>query len=304
MKKLMTLTVGVPASGKTTWAEKYCEETGAININRDDIRRAMFKFKAWSDYEFNKVNEGEVTKESRRLFLNALGKGQEVVVSDTDINPTFRNQLVSIGKEFDYEVEFKYFHITEKEAIERDANRPNSVGKKVIRTMYRNLMSDKDAVEQIIRPYFRDLVHNHPNASRHDKLYVVDIDGTVAQMTDRKPYDWHRVGEDLPRPAVINTIESLWRDSAGIVFVSGRDGVCYDETLKWLEYNVNFDLFHLYMRAEKDQRPDWIVKYELLLQLMDDGCGIPTAFFDDRNQVVDAMRGIGMNVFQVAEGDF
>lgn len=26
-------TIGVSASGKTTWAEQFCKETGAVNIN-------------------------------------------------------------------------------------------------------------------------------------------------------------------------------------------------------------------------------------------------------------------------------
>ena len=30
------------------------------------------------------------------------------------------------------------------------------------------------------------------------KTWIVDIDGTVAIMGDRSPFDWARVGEDLP----------------------------------------------------------------------------------------------------------
>ena len=35
------ITLSFPASGKTTWAEAFCAETGAVHISRDDIRRTL-----------------------------------------------------------------------------------------------------------------------------------------------------------------------------------------------------------------------------------------------------------------------
>ena len=39
------------------------------------------------------------------------------------------------------------------------------------------------------------------------QTWIVDIDGTVAIMGDRSPFDWARVGEDLPKSPVITVVE-------------------------------------------------------------------------------------------------
>jgi hypothetical protein len=57
------------------------------------------------------------------------------------------------------------------------------------------------------------------------------------------------------------------------------------------------------MRAEKDYRKDSIVKVELLEQIRKDFAN-PWLWVDDRQQVVDAIRGEGIRVLQVAPGDF
>ena len=57
------------------------------------------------------------------------------------------------------------------------------------------------------------------------------------------------------------------------------------------------------MRAEKDNRSDAIVKVELLNDIQRD-YGWPYIWFDDRQQVVDAIRQQGVRVVQVAPGNF
>lgn len=57
------------------------------------------------------------------------------------------------------------------------------------------------------------------------------------------------------------------------------------------------------MRPAGDHRQDNIVKVELLAEIRKD-FGNPFLWFDDRNQVVDAIRAEGVRVLQVAPGDF
>ncbi len=67
------------------------------------------------------------------------------------------------------------------------------------------------------------------------------------------------------------------------------------------DFGVRFD--KLFMRSEKDYRADNIVKVELLAQIREQ-FGEPYLWFDDRKQVVDAIRAEGVRVLQVAPGDF
>jgi hypothetical protein len=56
------------------------------------------------------------------------------------------------------------------------------------------------------------------------------------------------------------------------------------------------------MRAA-DMRKDSVVKQELFERFVRDKYNI-SFILDDRQQVVDMWRGLGLTVFQVAEGDF
>lgn len=138
---------------------------------------------------------------------------------------------------------------------------------------------------------------------------IVDIDGTLALREGprpRRPYDWHRVGEDAPNRPVIATVEALAAAGHRIVFLSGRASVpgCREDTRDWLERHLDFDgEIELYMRAEGDHRRDAIVKRELFEAHLADRDIL--CVIDDRDQVVRMWRDeLKLPCFQVADGDF
>jgi hypothetical protein len=131
---------------------------------------------------------------------------------------------------------------------------------------------------------------------------IVDIDGTLAHMNDRSPYDWHRVGEDTVDEN-IKHIMKLEASHGLVIVLSGRDGSCYNETRQWL-YDNKVPYSHLFMRDPGDMRPDWIIKHELFQQNIA-GKYYVRYCLDDRDQVVDLWRNkLGLPTYQVAEGDF
>lgn len=137
-----------------------------------------------------------------------------------------------------------------------------------------------------------------------NRAVLVDIDGTLALRTgDRSPYDWDRVGEDEPNPPVIELVRVI--RAAGqhrIILMSGRDESCRWQTEMWLDaQQVPYD--ELYMRTEKDNRKDSIVKEELHRKHVEGRYDVAWVV-DDRQQVVQMWRSLGLTVFQCAEGDF
>ena len=116
--------IGVPASGKTTWTAEFLvgHSSTWVEVNRDNIR-FNHKKKDWTAYKFNKENERKVTEEHTRQLETAAALGLNVIVSDTNLNEKFRNELVQRLENLGYEVEFKVFHIELEEAWKRDANR-------------------------------------------------------------------------------------------------------------------------------------------------------------------------------------
>lgn len=278
---------GLPASGKSTYARELVKNNGFVRVNKDDLR-AMLHNSKWS-----KGNEKQVLRLRDHIIVDCLTNGRSVVVDDTNLNPIHAQTLSSLAKSFDADFEQKFFDVPIAECIKRDLQRPVSVGERVIRQQY-NQWLRKAPQTPIYDPTLPPVI-------------LCDIDGTLAHMGTRSPYDWKNVGNDNIDYTVLQILEVY----AGapldvrpqIIMLSGRDGVCRPETQAWLDQH---DVPHnaLLMREPDDNRKDNIVKREIYEREI---AGKYNVLFvlDDRDQVVDMWRNeLGLKVLQVAEGDF
>ena len=140
MKKAY-VTVGVSASGKSTWAREKAKETDAQIIERDCIRKAML-IKAgishdldWSQWRYGW--ERDVTRTWEGLLESAIQSNRNIIVSDTNLNENRRATLIHALAEAGFEVEEKVFDIPLQTAIRRDRSRGlRSVGQDVIMKQY------------------------------------------------------------------------------------------------------------------------------------------------------------------------
>jgi hypothetical protein len=157
--------------------------------------------------------------------------------------------------------------------------------------------------------------HDTGGASRKSdakRCYLFDIDGTVANLDHRLPYiarkpkDWQKffasVNRDLPILHIVELARDLAEAGVPIVYVSGRSDECRADTLAWLSTH-DLPMGPLYMRHAGDRRPDYVVKAELLDEVLGDGF-FPSMAFDDRDQVVAMWRNRGVPCAQVAPGNF
>jgi len=301
----MTLTRGLPGSGKTTWAKK---QKGSIRINRDDIREMLF-----NNILYSPEQEEQVTIIQHGAVKNALKSGYDVILDDTNLNPRYVRHLLKIAQSFDAEVEFKDFtNVSVDECLanirQRVAEGGRDVEKNVVQGMFDRYIKGRTELPKIQLPTYdlKPYVEREPGYRIfHEKEWavIVDIDGTVAKMIDRGPYDWARVGEDAPVEDVITAVRAMSELGYLILFTSGRDGSCYEATKAWLEENFSTWGWNLLMRTAKDNRPDWIIKAEIFDKEIRNKYNI-RCVFDDRDQVVSMWRKLGLTVFQVAEGDF
>lgn len=277
------VTIGISASGKTTFAEQLCHEDASwVNVNRDDARYAIsldFKNFGWQKYKFSKENENKVTEMCDSLIEHAAENGVNVIISDTNLNPKFRNKLLAKLGNLGYEVEIKEFPITLEEAWKRDQFRGKlSVGRDVI---YKQWQQWLDYKGERYRP-----------DPRNPKAIICDIDGTAAHMVDRGPFEWHRVGEDKPDEIVRMMVNAFKAQGYTIIFVSGRDSVCYQQTHDWLQRH-GFAYDALLMRKEGDMRKDAIVKREIFYRDIAPFFNVE-AVIDDRKQVLLEWFDIGI----------
>lgn len=289
MSKII-LTRGLPASGKSTWARQLIDKEPAKwkRINKDDLR-SMLDAGKWS-----KLNETFVLKIRDELILRALLEGYNVIVDDTNLHPKHLERMHQIANEKlltgTVEVEVKDFtDVSLDECIKRDRKRENYVGEKVIKQMY----------NQFLRPAPPKIEHN-------PKLYraiICDLDGTLALLNGRDPYDATNCEQDeLNHPVydIVTTYKNL--PEVDVLLVSGREEKYREQTKRWLEKHL-IDYRKLYMRNTGDNRKDSIIKKEIYDTHIKGKYNI-LFVLDDRNQVVDFWRSEGLTCLQVGEGDF
>ena len=293
MKKKAVVTVGISASGKSTWASLQ----DAKVIERDNIRRQILMDKSgltysenmWSKWKFNKENEQMVTKEYDNKLALYSDAGLDIICADTNLNPVYRKLLIQKLEALGYEVEVKLFPIDFLEAVKRDEKRRDTTGRLVLYTQYKQFlefMSVKKYVPDITKP----------------KAIMVDIDGTLAHMNgQRKPFDWDKVGVDDLDEHVANLVQLYSNAGYSIIIMTGRDGCSVRETLKWLDkHRVKGDI--MFMRAAGDMRKDVVVKSELFWENVAPNYNVKFVI-DDRLSVVRMWNEIGLKCFCVGHPD-
>lgn len=291
------LTVGIPASGKSTWARAYASETGAAIVCRDDIR--IMQGLKHGD------NEQLVTEVEHALIEGLIAEGKDFIVADTNVNRTFRNRLIKFCHQRGADVEIVTFPISLDEAILRDANREDSVGPEVVRRMHDALAGQQVKSEALPVQSYAKYEHGL-GADYRKPCIVVDIDGTIARHHNRNPYDYSKVGDDEPIRDVIGIVQACYEANYKVVFASGRDDSCRKATADWIYVYTGLDVdkdSELHMRKTGDQRPDWIIKNEIYDEHIIPFYNIEMVF-DDREQVVHHLRRRGITVAQVAPGRF
>lgn len=281
-KPVILLTVGISASGKTSWTEEFIRNRKDwINLNRDDCRFATFNggVRNWQQYKFTRANEQRVTDMIDQRAIEASTQRVNLIVSDTNLNPKIRKKWLEWAIANDYEYLIKEFPITFDEARKRDVQREGGVG---IEVLWNQWMS---WLEYINYDFYV------PDTSK-PKAILIDIDGTVAEMNGRKPYEWDKVGEDLPRQAPICLVQGMIEQGITPIFLSGRDGVCKDLTYKWILDNImewylpENGGFHLFMRTAGDSRKDSVVKKELFDSYVRKNFNVVGAI-DDRKSILE-----------------
>jgi hypothetical protein len=120
-------------------------------------------------------------------------------------------------------------------------------------------------------------------------------------MFGRGPFDWARVGEDSPIWPVIKVAQALVKAGYKIIFMSGRDEVCFNESWEWL---LKHELFGeaLFMRPANSYIPDDIVKHELFYTHVAPNYNV-VGVFDDRLKVCRMWEEIGLTLFRVGPID-
>ena len=299
MKKTPTLTllVGSPASGKTTYAEWIVRtEAKTMRISRDEIRFAQFQDR------MDGPTEAMITKIINEQIKTLLLNGWNVILDNCNTKWDYLKEPINDFKEM-ANIEFKLFDLPLEELFERNENRTRKVPKKVIETMFYQLQDLKKKCDfKPIKKVRKELEYIEQNTTL-PKAIICDLDGTLALMNGRNPFDASKCDEDLINEPVANVLKNYKKLGYKILLVSGREDRYKEPTLRFLTaHGIEYD--DLIMRKTKDSRKDSIIKTEIYNDHIKDKYFIEFVL-DDRNQVVDTWRkDLKLPCFQVYYGDF
>ena len=115
---------GLPASGKTTFAERWmAEKKRGLRVSRDDIRSMH-------------STESRVIAIRNQLIANAVRQGMDVIVDETNLREESVKEIKMLVNGHANTEVVSFLHVEPEECIRRDALRSNPVGKKAIWSMY------------------------------------------------------------------------------------------------------------------------------------------------------------------------
>lgn len=299
----LTILRGISGSGKSTWARMQ----DAVVVSRDDLRdmyAPVHRDNPAAYYALHKdvlaAHEQTITVMQDALVGGLLRAGKDVIVDNTSIEWKHVKALAKIGYRYGAEVEVKVFDVPLGEAMRRDEFRGRSggrwVGNEVIKKQHERFKHNKNkTLEPVFAPEPYEGTPGKPDA------FMFDLDGTVFHMNGKRgPYDLN-VDVDDPDPIVFDIVARLIDSGLTAIAMSGRKEAARKATEKALYDWVGPR--HLFMRADDDNRADNLVKADLFDEHVRDNYNV-LFVLDDRDQVVDMWRRMGLTCLQVADGDF
>lgn len=320
----VTLTVGIPACGKSTWSKEEVRKDpeGTVRINRDDLRNML------SNYHYSESNEKVVSALKEFTLVTALKRGRNVVIDETNLNKRNFDDVCEIirGLNIDCLVMEKPFYVELDEAIRRDNARVGSahVSEEVVKKFWKKAGGTqhkfyKARVEMINRKTEAAIVDGKPKVdSKLPWAVICDLDGTLSLFNTinrdgsttiqhegvhaRSPYDASNADEDAINEPVAAIIEAMYKGGYKIIFCSGREDVYRTQTETFIKKHLSVE-YKLFMRKTGDSRKDSLVKEDIYNINIAPEHNV-FLVLDDRNQVVEFWRKKGLTCFQVAEGDF
>ncbi len=328
----LTLYIGVPGSGKSTLAAKLAEETGGVELNRDDKRTELYGESYHNGRPDNK-KEAAVTAILKNKMISILRAGGHVIDSNTNTNPRFLAAVIAQAKQYGAEVEIITVDVSLAEAKRRNKARGAAGGRRVpdfvIDQMATKIYSadgtvkdvahgakgvfflDKDTPgKRLLKEYSAELEAKYPILGKD--IAIVDIDGTLsANHNEVERFitgvnvkkDWmgfFKASADAPvNKSVLKLVKTLREGGITVFALTGRQDSSAEDTIKFLKA-ADAPISRVLMARDGDFRGDYDAKTTAVEGLEAEGFSIVHSI-DDRPSSIKVWEDRGIMVSRVPE---
>ena len=338
--KTAIVTIGAPASGKTTFSQREAKtiknitSVAPVILERDIMREEICEQLGLLPEDYNathdnfhdvyyalpkdKINEieKEVTGQTNFAIQNTDG---DIILSNTNLTRSHRKALIANLKNNGFYVVIKVFNPALSDLLRYNQLRKNKVRNPVIFSMYQALqhqMEDIKLEENV------EIMSNHElHTSDNNDVILCDLDGTIAHIKKDKDGKGHRTFFEMSKVKfdifdhVVYTMVSALAETfeADLVFFTGRNADCFDQTVEWLDKHLedyedvtgiartfNNGGYKIYSRLLNDYRKDFEIKQELYDTFIKDRYEV-LAVFDDRPQVIALWHDLGLKVISLGD---
>lgn len=335
----LIMTVGIPGSGKSTWAEslRQTDPNNFVIVERDATRTVLFG-PSYHKGAPNKKAEDEVTQVNSALVKSGLSDGKTVIISDTNVNSRVASELVRLARENKSDFEFEHFDVSPEECKRRNEARGAAGGRQVPDEIMDRFISNAYGIDgklkkakvssktgivsfvpeqtpgsKLIDAYNTKAIASQPFTS--SAVVIVDCDGTLFNNSHdaarflhgkgKKNYGaFYRAVEKSPVNENVRDLANMMRDDEdlNIVVLTGRDDSCAAELVSAVERS-GIKASRLIAKKEGDFRPDYDFKHEVLEGLKSEGL-VPVHAFDDREGSIKTLESHGILVSKVTTPTF
>jgi predicted kinase len=301
--KQMLVLVSIPAAGKSTYAMNLIKtEPKWVRVNRDDIRINNF------GTELNHSIENQVTKFEHFMIKSALEGGYNVVIDNTNLKLSYRNEFRDIAKAVgNVQYSEKFFPTPLEQCLEWNKARSRQVPPDVMLRFYKQARGFYGGYEKEHSEYYPIIDGKGCPYIKQDetlpKAIIVDNDGTLSFLNGRNPYDATTCDQDLPNLYLINILHDLYylTGKYKIVFMSGREDKYREPTINFYKKHLPWlSDYDLYMRKTGDMRRDCIIKQEMYEEFIKGKYHV-SMWADDRLQVSRMIHELGLPLFRIGD---
>jgi len=298
MKDFIIL-IGIPASGKTTWANNWVNEDPShrVRISISDLKKTLN-----SDNSVSSEIAGHL---GYQLLQESVKKDLNIVIDDQNLDDAiiklWYQALQSSGKEDQYTITKKVFHTSVDECIFRDKLRTDSIGEKEIRKTFRRYKDKLTLLANL------EIVSKVPNfITNLPRCIIVDIDGTMClNTTGRSFYNaGDEVLNDTPVVPVCRLIRAYIHEfNVTAIFITGRDRSMSEATKEFINVQLGIENPIVYYRNTTDFRKSYQTKLEVYQKYIRGKYNVDFVL-EDNNSVVNMFREQGLTVLQPNASDY